>query len=406
MKQVKRDKTEFNYLHEAYKYFKRKNYTGAVIILEQAKDSLRNDHYGLFLHAVSLLYSNDFLSAGSVIEAIQRINPSYIPFIQLKAFLALKSSTDREEALANYISALEKNPSDKLLRKGLHLIETSADFSKFQREIKISDLVHIPKPKGKIRYLKAYKYSREDLREDLRHRTSRFSYNKLIYVLLMFLIVSIIALVIFKLGFKFADLKFINKKDEISLSAGSLNTIDMTELRGSGFGLINKINKEKTPEFYPSEDALLRDFNEAKQLMKKGDFNKAALILNKISNSNASFSAKEKSEFLIRFIIDSDERVYDNIDMKQIAEKPYLFRGCSLRLSGKAANVKENKDAIAFSVMIDYDGKSVKGICEIYDYSKSAINNGDTVEVKGIFILNIGKEGVPYILAEKISVIK
>jgi len=404
---AKRDKTEFSYLHEAYKYFKRKNYTGAVIILEQAKDSLRNDHYGLFLHAVSLLYSNDFLSAGSVIESIQRINPSYIPFIQLKAFLALKSSTDREEALADYISALEKNPSDKLLRKGLHLIETSADFSKFQREIKISDLVHIPKPKGKIRYLKAYKYSEKDLP----HRTSRFPYKKLVYVLLAVLVVSIIALIIFKWGFKFADFKFTdfkftNKKDEIRLSSASLNTIDMTELRGSGFGLINKINKDKTPEFYPSEDALLRDFNEAKQLMKKGEFNKAALMLNKISNSNASFPAKEKSEFLIRFIIDSDERVYDNIDMKQIGEKPYLFRGCSLRLIGKVANIKENKDGTAFSIMVDYDGKSVKGICEIYDYSKSVINNGDTVEVKGIFILNIGKGGIPYILAEKISVIK
>ena len=402
MKQVKRDKTEFSYLHEAYKYFKRKNYSGAVIILEQAKDSLRNDHYGLFLQAVSLLYSNDFLSAGSVIEAIQRINPSYIPFIQLKAFLALKSSTGREEALADYISALEKNPTDKLLRKGLRLIEKSADFNKFQREIKISDLVHIPKPEGKIRYFKAYKYSREDLP----HRTSGFPYSKLIYVLLSVLVVSIITLIIFKWGFKFTDLKFTNKEDEIRLSAASLNTIDMTELRGASFGIINKINKEKTPEFYPSEDALINDFNEARQLMKKGNFNKAALILNKISNSNASFPVKEKSEFLIRFIIDSDERVYDNIDMKQIAEKPYLFRGCSLRLIGKVANIKENKDGTAFSVMIDYDGKSVKGICEIYDYSKSAINNGDTVEVKGIFILNIGKGGIPYILAEKISVIK
>ena len=400
MKQTKRDKAEFSYLHEAYKYFKRKNYTGAAIILEQAKGSLNNSHndpYGLFLQAVCFLYSNDFPSANSVIEAIQRIDPSYIPFIQLKAFLALKSSTAREEALANYISALEKIPSDKLLRKGLNLIETSADFNKFQREIKISDLVDIPKPKGKIKYFKAYKYSGRDLR----YKTSGFSYSKLVYVLLSVLLVSIIALIIFKCGDKFTA-----KEDAIRLSDANLKIIDMTELGGSGFGIINKINKEKTPEFYPSEDTLLRDFNEAKRLMKKGDFNKAALLLNKISNSNASFPVKEKSEFLIRFIIDSDERVYDNIDIKQIGEKPYLFRGHRLKLTGKAVNVKENKDGNAFSVMIDYDGKNVKGICEIYDYSKTVINNGDTVEVKGVFILNIGKGGVPYILSEKILVVK
>ena len=396
---MKKDKTEFSYLHEAYKYFKRKNYTGAAIILEQAKGKLQNDSYGLFLKAVSLLYSTDFSSANSAIETIQRINPSYIPFIQLKAFLALKSSSGREEALAYYISALEKNPADALLRKGLNLIEKSEDFNEFQREIKISDLVEIPKPKGKVKYLKSYKYSGQNFR----HRTSRFSNNKRVYILLAAITVVLFVAVfmIFKYGFEFS----INDNG-IRLSKTGLNTIDMTELGGAGYGIINKINKERTPEFYPSEDVLIRDFNEAKLLMKKGDFNKAAVILNKISNSNASYPVKEKSEFLIKFIIDSDERVYDDIDMKQIGEKPYLFRGCGIKLIGKVVNVKENKDGTAFSVMIDYDGKSVKGICEIYDYSKDAIKASDTVEVRGVFIFNIGKEGRPYILSEKTSVLK
>jgi tetratricopeptide (TPR) repeat protein len=398
MKQSKRDKTEFSYLHEAYRYFKRKNYTGAAIILEQAKGSLRDDDYRYFLQAVCLLYSNDFVSANSVIETIQRINPSYLPFIQLKAFLGLKSSSGREEALSYYISALEKNPADKLLRRGLYLIEKSEDFNIFQREIKISDLVHIPKPKGKIRYLRTLKYSGKDLRPG----ASVFSNSRLVYALISVLVVilSVILLVIFKPGCN------LTTKQETAPNKKNLDAIDMTELSGAGFGLINKINKDKTPEFYPSEDVLIRDFNEARRLMKNGEFNKAAIMLNKILNSNASFPVKEKSDFLIRFIIDSDDRVYENIDMKQIAEKPYLYRGFSLIMTGKAANVKENTDGTAFSVMVDYDGKSVKGICEVYDYSKSSINNGDTVEVKGVFILNIGKEGTPYILSEKTSVIK
>ncbi|MCL1833453.1 MAG: hypothetical protein FWG49_03020 [Leptospirales bacterium] len=396
---MKKDKTEFSHLHEAYNYFKRKNYTGAAIILEQAKGKLQNDSYGLFLQAVSLLYSDDFSSANSIIETIQRIDPSYMPFIQLKAFLALKSSSGREEALAYYISALEKNPADALLRKGLNLIEKSEDFNKFQREIKISDLVHIPKPKGEVKYSKSYKYSREGLR----NKASRFLNNKLIYALLAVIIVgvSVTLFMIFK-----GKLKSTTDGIPISLSKTSLNAIDMTELRGAGYGIINKINKERTPEFYPSEDVLIRDFNEAKLLMKKGAFNKAAVILNKISNSNAAYPVKEKSEFLIKFIIDSDERVYDDIDMKQIAEKPYLYRGCGLKLIGKAVNVKESRDGTAFSVMIDYDGKSVKGICEIYDYSKDAVNDGDTVEVRGVFMLNIGKEGTPYILSKKTSTLK
>jgi tetratricopeptide (TPR) repeat protein len=394
------DKNTFHHLHEAYRSFQKKNYTNAIIILEQTGSSGHEDHYALFLQAVCQLYSNNFPAANNVMEKIQRINPAYTPFIQLKAFLALKSSVSREDALSAYISALEKNSSDKLLRKGLRAVEESGDFYKYQKEAKLSDLVKIPKPGQKEKLFDHDRFSRR--RAGGRPAVHLPVLNPAYVFLLVVIIISSAAAVTL---YNYREhLNIFADKNAVKLNSESLSKIDMVDISGSGYGIINRINKDKTPEFYPSGDTLLNDFSEARQLIKNGYFNKAVIKLNKITNSNASFPVKEKSDFLIRFIMESDERVYEEIDLKQISEKPYLYRGSAVKFTGKAANVKEIKGGTVFSLMIGYDGNNFKGVCEIFDSAKSRVNNGDIVEVQGLFILNIGQGGAPYITSEKITV--
>jgi tetratricopeptide (TPR) repeat protein len=394
------DKNTFHHLHEAYRSFQKKNYTNAIIILDQTGSSGHEDHYALFLQAVCLLYSNNFPAANNVMEKIQRINPSYTPFNQLRAFLALKSSVSREDALSAYISALEKNSSDKLLRKGLRAVEESGDFYKYQKEAKLSDLVKIPKPGQREKFFEQGRFSRR--RAGGRERKGISVFNP-VYVFFIVVIIISSAAAVTLYNYK-EHLNIFTDKGAVKLSSESLSKIDMVDISGSGYGIINRINKDKTPEFYPSGDTLLNDFSEARQLIKKGYFNQAILILNKITNSNASFPVKEKSDFLTRFIMESDERVYEEIDLKQISEKPYLYRGSAVKFTGKAANVKEMKGGTVFSLMIGYDGNNFKGVCEIFDSAKSRVNNGDIVEVQGLFILNIGQGSSPYITSEKITV--
>ena len=394
------DKNTFHHLHEAYRSFQKKNYTNAIIILDQTGSSGHEDHYALFLQAVCLLYSNNFPAANNVMEKIQRINPSYTPFNQLKAFLALKSSVSREDALSAYISALEKNSSDKLLRKGLRAVEESGDFYKYQKEAKLSDLVKIPKPGQREKFFENDLFSR---RRAVGRERKGVSVFKPVYVFFIAVIVISSAAAVTLYNYR-EHLNIFPDEGAVKLSSESLSKIDMVDISGSGYGIINRINNDKTPEFYPSGDTLLSDFREARQLIKKGYFNQAILILNKITNSNASFPVKEKSDFLARFIMESDERVYEEIDLKRINEKPYLYRGSAVRFTGKAANVKEVKGGTVFSLMIGYDGNNFKGVCDIFDSAKSTVNNGDIVEVQGLFILNIGQGGAPYITSEKITV--
>jgi len=333
-------------------------------------------------------------------EKIQRVNPSYTPFIQLKSFLALKSSVSREDALSAYVSALEKNSSDKLLRKGLRAVEESDDFYKYQREAKISELVKIPKPGDREKSSDSDRFAR---RRDPGRERRGIPAVKPVYIFLLVVIAISSAAAVTLYNYR-EHLNIFADRSAVKLNSESLSKIDMIDISGSGYGIINRINQDKTPEFYPSGDTLLNDFGEARQLIKKGYFNKAIIILNKITNSNASFPVKEKSDFLIRFVMESEERIYEEIDLKLINEKPYLYRGSAVKFTGKAANVKEIKGGTVFSLMVGYDGNNFKGICEIFDSSKSPVQNGDIVEVQGLFILNIGQGGSSYITSEKLIV--
>ncbi len=388
----------FNYINEAYRSFKKKNYENAVIILEKGYSSGDTSPYSLFLLAVSLIYSNNFSRAGIILDHIQRVDPLYEPFVQLKSFISLKSAVSREEAMHIYVAALEKLPADALLRKALRILEDSKDFSTLQKNIKLHELVHIPAPGKKFYPVKIF--SSEKGR--IRHRRK--------YILPVIILVSacILCVILFALSpLNYSSLVSSFKQDRHNSNKSDIaGKVDMVDIGGAGYGIVDRINSTKTPEFYASGDVVISEFNEARKLLKSGEFNKGVMILNRIINSNASFMVKEKCEFLIKYVMDSDERTYEEIDIAKLNNKPYLYRGSSVVISGKAANMKQVKGGKSFTLMVGYDGRNFNGITLVFDSENTPIENGEMVEVKGLFITGMGKGNVPYISGEKIVKIK
>ena len=390
---IPRKQRKFSFTDEAYRSFSRKNYDNAVIILEKGYSSGDTNPYTLFLLAVSLIYSNNFSRAGVILEHLQRVSPLYEPFLQLRSFLALKSAASREQAMRVYVSALEKLPADPVLRKALRILEKSGDFSAFQKRVRLEELVDIPKPRG-------MRSRQSDDGGD--YRVKRRRKNTIPGII--FVSVGIICAVVFAASALYYSSLLDRFKGDRQKPAGSdlSGKVDMVDLGGAGYGIINRINSEKTPEFYASGDLVVSDFNEARRLIKKGEYNSGVIILNRIINSNSSFIVKEKCEFLIRFVMESDERSYEEMDVAKLNEKPYLYRGSSVKLAGKAVNIKQVRGGRSFTLMVEYDGTNFRGITLVFDSKATELSNGDMVEVRGLFITGMGKGNVPYISAEDI----
>ncbi len=391
----------YDYVKEAYKSFKKNNYANAAIILEKASGAGIEDSYAIFLLALSYLYNGEFSRAEIALNRLEKSDPDYPPYIQLRSFLALKSSASSEEAISFYVSSLEKLPLDRTLKKSISKIENSADFYKLQKDAKISSFVKIPSLTRRSQrgfssgITSKYKVPERGLKKYLFHSRAL---TGLLLVSVLFLTAGV--------SYYYSDfiLSFFSGNRVAGKKISGLEKIDMVSLSGTGYGLINKVSKEASPEFYISGDQLQSDFNNARNLIKKGEFNRAIVILNRIINSNSSFVVKEKVEFLVRFIIESDEKEYEKFSYDDIMIKPYLYRGASLNISGRAANVKESAKGTSFSLLVDFDGKNFKGAIDAFSKSALKVKDGDNILIKGIFYPDIGQNNRSFISVDMLSV--
>jgi tetratricopeptide (TPR) repeat protein len=390
----------FRILKEGYRTFKKKQYANASVILEKSIQSFPNNPYPVFLLAVTKLYSADLAGANTAMEKLQRVDPSYIPFLQLRAFMGLKSATGREQAIAFYLDALEKAPRDKMLLKGLRQCEDLNNFAAFQKNSRITDLVDVKGPGIVTLPDVVARYARKKSPSPKR-RAGGIKWGRIPVIFFLFIAAAIT-------GLYLAGVRVPGgiKDESVAIDPKDAAKIDMVDISGSGYGLFDRISRQPAKEFYTSADVMIAEFNEARKLMKQGRFNSAVVILNRIINSNASQVVKEKCEFLVKFIIDSDDRVYEKPDLKAMRQKPWLYRGAAFELEGKTANVKRFGNSTGFTLMVDYDGENFKWIAQVFSPEKDAAVNGDNVKVQGVYIYGIGGEGNAYISSARVEVIK
>ena len=404
--------SSIQFISDAYRLFKKERYREAALILEKIVSSSIDDPYPFFLLAVSYLHTSNFDKAEYQLKNIEKIDPHYIPMIQLRIFLQVKSAVSQDDVLRRYLDLLEKYPEDGYLQKGRTMLSYTDNFSDYQKKIKLTDLVLIPTPPTELLKLSAKmkKQSKEELKKSRKiapkaSKRGNLSLNfswmrkvpKALIVLLPFVLLSWGAYLYFPVFLNMVQRQKTDRRVNYS-------RVDMVNIRGSDFDIIKKINKNKTEEFYYSSQEMTDDFYDAKRKIKNSEYNEALIKLNRINNSNASYMVKEKTNFLIEFIRDVDYRNFESIDIRTIMKKPYLYRGYAVALSGKVANKRELKESITFALLVDYRETDIfSGIVEVFSPTRDGIDNGLMVNVQGILMNPVGVEKKLYITAQKVE---
>ncbi len=381
---TRRKVRNFQYTREAYRSIQKKQYGNAVAILEKSGESGLQSEYNLFLMSLALVYNSEFQRAGATLARIERLDPCYIPYVQLKSFLSLKSAATREQAIGIYIEALETVTSDRLLKKILREIENTSDFPSFQKNARLQSFVAIPKPSEKS--------------------TASVSINPRKRLKAGWVILALFTAAV-------SSVLFLNREKILKYAGmgSSVETvkiksdIDSLTLGNADYGLLNRINREKTPEFYHSRTDVISDFNRARSLIKDRKYNEALVILNRINNSNVNYIAREKVEFLIKFVIDADERKYAPADFARIKASPHLYRGVSIQAKGRTANVQIGRKGTSFTLMADYSNDRFSEVVGVFSKNRIELKNGEMVNVRGIFIPVKNQFGKSYISAESLD---
>lgn len=392
--------TYYRFIREAYRALNRGRYSEALLLLEKTAPDV-SDPYPWFLLAVASAYEGRFREAGKAAEEVRRLNPGYRPLVQLRAFLAFKSAGSREYILSHYLDLIKDYPGDARLEDMRRDLSERSDFAQFQREARLARYVDIPAPD---RHLRRRLNSMNLKRRPAVKRPSRLKRRSPVYLLpvLVPLLLVLVGATLFIFRHE------LRRGIDTMLATGpekGAEKLDHVRLMGHDYDLIEKVSRDKKKHYYYSADRLAEDFNRARALIKKGKYNRALLILNRIDGSNVSQMVREKTRFLRDFVARVDDRRYEDIPFVRIEKDPWLYRGVSLELKGRVANLRAGRENRTFNLLVGYQKQDrFKSVAEVYqDDPVKKIANGDQVIVRGIFVYLIGSGKRPYIEARTLE---
>ncbi|MGB4269577.1 MAG: hypothetical protein WBK20_10380 [Spirochaetota bacterium] len=361
---------------EAYKSFKKGAYVIVIQLLEK-NITISNNPFDYFLLILSYLFTDKLIQAEAALRKALRQYPTFLPLMEIQAFLMLKAAKSKDEACTGYIDILKISPGNKQITKIIAKIQESADFEQFQKKAKLKDFIKVKVPKT----VKSASF-----------RTRRTILHFKTIALVLFIIAFLITGILF---FNSPLAKLIQEKIEVLFYNPTLQSgedLSQISLDGMHYDIIDKIQKVRTPEFYASNEACIQDFNQAKWLIKEGKENDAMILLNKIDASNANFRVKERVAFLKDFINRNRERTVAKFSYRDVIQKPYLYKGVNVKWQGKVANYKK-KNGISFQLLINYSENSFDGVVEVFSpFKVEALDNGAIVTVEGIITNIVGRK--------------
>lgn len=377
-------------LKEALRLARLKRHDDAVIVLERVTAVNHPDPYALFLLAVEYLQSGDIAKIELVLKKLRAIDKNYQPMVRLELYLHLKGAENAAAALARYIEAIQRFPNDRHIIRAVSAIRRAHDFREFQRKARLYDFVPLERPTAR----RAGTVSAR--RASWRGRISR----GMVKVAFLIIAIGVLAYI----GVRYRDLLVKLVWSETKSALTDIERIDMAAIDGSRHDLIDKIRRESTPVFYYSNEEVVSDFNNARALLKKERHNEALVLINKILHSNARFSVKERADFLKKYTLSVEERMYEPVAFDAVAGKPYLYGGYAVEWYGTAANVKRKDGKLVFNLMTGKGAANTfTGIADIYyENDVQSLSNGDTVRIRGLVLNNPGGLNRPYLVAREV----
>ncbi len=387
-------------IKEGYKALNNKRFPEAIALLEKAISNRHDDPYPFLLLCISYLLNNRFNDAELTIKSLRKIDPYYLPLVQLESFLFLKSASSIHPVIAAYIDRLEQFPKDKYLKNALKNIRKVKKFSDFQKKAKLNNFVLIPGPgEGISEYTELIEEESGPKEEKPKNKLKNHNhiYRTIKFTLLLILF-SAAGFVLYNY-YDYIKIKILPPREKSSFPIDSID-IDLAR-----YDLIDKIKIEKSNVFYYSNEEVINDFKKAKSLIKNEQYNDALIMLNKIQNSNANYRVKERLNFLFKFISDIEYRNYEEIPASKVFKAPYLYKGVFVKWKGKITNLRKKENKLMFNLLIDYKKDDIfSGIIDVYsENTVQELKNGDIVVIQGAFLNTLGNTGRFYLVSEKIN---
>jgi len=325
-----------------------RKFSEAVTILEAKAEVYENDFEYYIMLAIAFLYIGDFGSASSNLQKARRIKMSDVRLLLGQAIIFLRRG-DTKKALEYYLEVIDNEPSNKIAGDAIEFIRLNKDYDEICRYFDTGKIQQFYPPLGKNPYKKFY---------------------ALIPVAAFAL--GIIATILF-----FPKANYNGKREnleKLALTVAEKENPQEKDLSSQSFSYIL------------SSREIEKSYKNAIEYFQSNNDNLAQREINRLLNSNASFSIKQKCQVLMSYLeVPTFDSLKDNFTYKQVAEEPLLYLDCWAIWSGRISNSFVNADgSYSCQLLVGYENmKTVDGIINVYFDKEPTLYSDQSVKILG-----------------------
>lgn len=368
-------------LHEAWRFYRRRRYREALLVLQRLSSGPRSTFYPDYLSALCMLHLDHYDRALEIITRASRDYPGEAVFAEMTSYLHLKSADSGESFTATLVQ-LGLTDRSLRIRRLFECAIRSDDFIAFQRRTRISECVtRIPPPFEALSLSIPF----------LRKKSGRNGRSRFRAAFVAIPAVLIIAAALAYLAVNSLRFSAFSGGDTRGSAYDSLFAEDDSALRR--YPAI-EIAAGKAAYVYATPDSLFADYDLARRRVKSGDGNGGLIIVNRIMNSNASVQLRERAAFIKKFILAQQDRKVSRVRSEELLRDPLLYNGSLLYLQGKAANVRTKNDATTMNLLVGAVGDKFECMAEVIFREAVSVKEGENVEIEVIFLHAIDEGNV------------
>lgn len=334
----------------AKKMMKRRKFSKAIILLESREENYYENFDFYLTLGICYLYAGNYGSASSNFQKARSLGQlTNVNLILGQAVLFLRRG-DTERAIHYYMEVLEYDPQNKIALSAMEFIRKDGDYSIICKWV----------DSGKI--------------EKFFPKIGISSY-KVMKVLIPFFAAVLGVLISVLIIFSKPE-TFYESTDRPSISHLNLTSFERKSLSEEK-SVSDKVELTAS-EIEDSYEKILKLYNSSRD-------NACQVEINRILNSNAIVSVKQKARIVMDYLEKPDfSNIKDVPDFKSVSENPYLYLDCWVNWSGRVSNVVQTESLYECNLLIGYEElKNVEGIVPVKFFQIPEIDAEKPVQILG-----------------------
>lgn len=332
----------------------KRKFSKAISLLETRSDTYEGNFNYYVLFATAFLYQGDAGSASVYFGKAREIKLVDTNLLLGQAAIFLRRG-ETARAIQYYLEVLDGDPENKIAKDALEFIRTQGDYDTICRWV----------DDGRI----------EQFYPPLQKEKHYFAFLALVPVALC--VFGITAVLLSRNSFPVSE--------RADLSSLALSEAESSHPEEPG--------AEGRYKFELSSDEIKKSLSKAKRYFHSHRDNAAQVEINRLLNSNALPSIKQKARVLMTYL---DEPTFDTVvdvpSYEEVAANIDLYLDCFAVWKGRVANVNANESRYSFDLLVGYETqKNVKGVVRVFFDSHPNVDSSRAVDVLGKIAIENGR---------------